>query len=154
MNARADNRARVVPLVPRRRSSRSLAEQERLSALGRYLRTTHLDEIPQLFNILTGSMSLIGPRPLLPIDQPKDIRFRLHIRPGLTGLAQISGGTMLSPEEKDALDDWYVQHASLWLDIKIVLRTLWVMVRGDPRDDPKISAALAERYMNTQGAAE
>jgi lipopolysaccharide/colanic/teichoic acid biosynthesis glycosyltransferase len=136
------------------RSGRPVPEQERLSALGRYLRTTHLDEIPQLVNIFTGSMSLIGPRPLLPVDQPKDIRFRLHVRPGLTGLAQISGGTMLSPDEKDALDDWYVQHASLWLDVKILLRTLWVIVRGNPRDDIQISAALAERYMNTQGAAE
>jgi lipopolysaccharide/colanic/teichoic acid biosynthesis glycosyltransferase len=136
------------------RSGRPVPEQERLSALGRYLRTTHLDEIPQLFNILNGSMSLIGPRPLLPVDQPKDIRFRLHVRPGLTGLAQISGGTLLSPEEKDALDDWYVQHASLLLDLKIILRTLWVIARGNPRDDTQISVALAERYMKTQGAAE
>jgi lipopolysaccharide/colanic/teichoic acid biosynthesis glycosyltransferase len=131
-----------------------IPESERLSLLGRLLRRNHLDEIPQLFNILTGSMSLIGPRPLLPVDQPKNINLRLQVRPGLTGLAQISGGTLLSPDEKDALDDWYIQHASLFLDIKIILRTMWVIVRGNPRNNTQISAALAERYMNSKYVSE
>ncbi len=129
-------------------------ESKRLSVLGRLLRSSRLDEIPQLFNILAGGMSLVGPRPLLPVDQPKNIRLRLHVRPGLTGLAQISGGTALSPDEKNALDEWYIQHASLFLDIKIILRTVWVVVHGNPRDDIQISAALAEQCVNSEGAFE
>jgi lipopolysaccharide/colanic/teichoic acid biosynthesis glycosyltransferase len=125
-------------------------EAERLSLLGRLLRRNHLDEIPQLFNILTGGMSLTGPRPLLPVDQPSDIRLRLQVRPGLTGLAQISGGTSLSVDEKSAIDEWYIRHASLWLDIKIILRTIWVMVRGNPRNYTQISVALAERQINAE----
>jgi lipopolysaccharide/colanic/teichoic acid biosynthesis glycosyltransferase len=134
------------------RAGKPIPEAERLSALGRLLRANHLDEFPQLFNILTGSMSLVGPRPLLPVDQPSNVRFRLNVRPGLTGLAQISGGTLLSEEEKGAIDDWYVQHASLFVDLKIIVRTLLVVLRGNPRDDTQISAALAERCLEPQGA--
>jgi len=126
-------------------------EVERLSLLGRLLRRNHLDEIPQLFNILMGGMSLIGPRPLLPVDQPSDIRLRLQVRPGLTGLAQISGGTSLSADEKSAIDEWYIRHASLWLDIKIILRTIWVMVRGNPRNNAQISAAFTARFISGRG---
>ena len=86
------------------RNGQLMLDSERLSLLGRGLRKTHLDEIPQLLNILLGDMSLVGPRPLLPVDQPKNIHFRLQVRPGLTGLAQINGGTSLSPDEKDALE--------------------------------------------------
>ena len=125
-------------------------EAERLSLLGRLLRRNHLDEILQLFNVLMGGMSLVGPRPLLPVDQPSDIRLRLQVRPGLTGLAQISGGTSLSVDEKSAIDEWYIRHASLWLDIKIILRTIWVMVRGNPRNYTQISEALAERQINAE----
>ena len=132
------------------REGQPTPESERSSLLGRLLRRNHLDEIPQLFNILTGGMSLIGPRPLLPVDQPKNIRFRLQVRPGLTGLAQINGGTSLSADEKSALDEWYIQHASLFLDIKIILRTIWVMVHGNPRNDAQISAALVERCTNSE----
>jgi lipopolysaccharide/colanic/teichoic acid biosynthesis glycosyltransferase len=136
------------------RQGQPVPESERLSLLGGLLRSSHLDEIPQLFSILTGHMSLIGPRPLLPVDQPKDIRLRLHVRPGLTGLAQINGGTLLSAKEKDALDEWYIQHASLWLDIKILLQTMWVLVHGNPRNDAQISEALAERRLNAEGVCE
>ena len=125
-------------------------EVERLSLLGRLLRRNHLDEIPQLFNVLMGGMSLVGPRPLLPVDQPIDIRSRLQVRPGLTGLAQISGGTSLSVDEKGAIDEWYIQHASLWLDIKIILRTLLVLVRGNPRNYTQLSMALAERQIDAK----
>jgi lipopolysaccharide/colanic/teichoic acid biosynthesis glycosyltransferase len=125
---------------------RRIPETERLSLLGQLLRKNHLDELPQLFNVLGGSMSIVGPRPLLPVDQPQNIRFRLEVSPGLTGLAQISGGTALTPDEKDALDDWYVRHASLPLDLSIILRTIWVIVRGNPRDDARLSVVLAERY--------
>jgi lipopolysaccharide/colanic/teichoic acid biosynthesis glycosyltransferase len=130
---------------------RPVPDSERLSQLGRLLRLSRLDEIPQLINVLTGDMSLIGPRPLLPVDQPKNVRLRLHVRPGLTGLAQINGGTSLSAEEKDALDEWYIRRTSLLLDLKIMLRTIRVLVYGNPRNDTQISAALAERYMSSQG---
>jgi lipopolysaccharide/colanic/teichoic acid biosynthesis glycosyltransferase len=125
-------------------------EAVRLSLLGKLLRQNHLDEILQLFNVLMGGMSLVGPRPLLPVDQPSDISLRLQVRPGLTGLAQISGGTSLSVDEKSAIDEWYIRHASLLLDIKIILRTAWAMVRGNPRNYAQISVALAERQMNAE----
>jgi lipopolysaccharide/colanic/teichoic acid biosynthesis glycosyltransferase len=95
-------------------------------------------------------MSVVGPRPLLPVDQPKDTRLRLQVRPGLTGLAQINGGTSLSADEKSALDEWYIQHASLSLDIQIILRTIWIMVRGNPRNHTQISTALAERQIGAK----
>ncbi len=127
------------------RAGQAVPEAKRLSHLGGLLRRKHLDEIPQLFNILFGSMSLVGPRPLLPIDQSKDVRFRHQVRPGLTGLAQINGGTSLSADEKTAIDEWYIQRASLFLDIKILLRTIWIMVRGNQKNDAQILAALAEK---------
>ena len=127
------------------RNGQSIPESERLSLLGRLLRRNRLDEIPQLFNILTGGMSLIGPRPLLPVDQPKNIRLRLQVRPGLTGLAQINGGKLLTPDEKDALDEWYIKHAALLLDIKIIIATIWMIVRGERRNESTISMALADK---------
>lgn len=127
------------------RNGHFVPEGQRLSSLGYLLRRNRLDEIPQLFNILLGTMSVIGPRPLLPIDQPKTIRYRLQVNPGLTGLAQISGGTLLSPEEKDALDEWYVRHATLVLDLKILIQTVWVIVRGERRNESEIAKALEER---------
>lgn len=127
------------------RSGHPIPESERISFLGWLLRRSRLDEIPQLFNVLKGGMSLIGPRPLLPVDQPKKIRYRIQVRPGLTGLAQINGGTLLSPEEKDALDEWYVQHATLLLDIKILVRTVWVIVRGERRNEFEIAQAIVDR---------
>lgn len=136
------------------RGGRPTPEAERLSLLGRLLRHNHLDEVPQLFNVLSGSMSLIGPRPLLPVDQPKDIRLRHLVRPGLTGLAQVSGGTSLSADEKSVLDEWYINHASLLLDIQIIVRTIWVLIRGNPRDHAQISAALAEKQVDANGVFE
>jgi lipopolysaccharide/colanic/teichoic acid biosynthesis glycosyltransferase len=131
--------------APFDRNGRPVAESERLSAIGRLLRAARLDEIPQLWNILSGGMSVVGPRPLLPVDQPKTFSARLQVSPGLTGLAQISGGKLVSVEEKDALDEHYVQHASLFLDLSILLRTAWVMFRGDVRNEVVIDAALAEK---------
>jgi lipopolysaccharide/colanic/teichoic acid biosynthesis glycosyltransferase len=110
------------------------ADEERLTVLGRILRRTRLDELPQLWNVLKGDMSLIGPRPLLPKDLPAVdalLPERFSVRPGITGLAQINGGDLLSPEEKLAFDLWYVRHRGLWLDLKIALLTLWTMVAGD-----------------------
>ena len=123
---------------------------KRLSKLGQFTRKNRLDEIPQLFNILTGDMSFIGPRPLLPVDQPKSANFRLQVRPGLTGLAQVNGATLLSPNEKSALDEWYIRHASLLLDIKILFRTVWVILRGEQRNETSIVAALSEQPRGKQ----
>ena len=102
---------------------------DRLS-LDDLLRRTRLDELPQLYNVLIGEMSFVGPRPLLPVDQPVETSARLLVRPGLTGLAQVRGGRNISPEDKNALDIWYVRNASLWLDIKILLQTPIVMIEG------------------------
>jgi lipopolysaccharide/colanic/teichoic acid biosynthesis glycosyltransferase len=131
--------------APFDRKGRLVPESERLSSIGRLLRGARLDEIPQLCNILTGGMSVVGPRPLLPIDQPKTLSMRLQVSPGLTGLAQISGGKLISAEEKDALDEHYVQHASIFLDLNILLRTAKVMFSGDKRDEAVVRAALAEK---------
>ncbi len=132
--------------APYSRNGHFIADSARLSRLGRILRLIRVDEIPQLVNILTGHMSLIGPRPLLPIDQPENIRLRLQVRPGLTGLAQINGGKLLTPEEKDVLDDWYIRHASIKLDLSILARTFWVVLRGDRRNEGAISAAAQEKH--------
>ena len=114
----------------------------RLSKIGEVVRATRLDEIPQLFNILRGDMSLIGPRPLLPKDQPTDPSLRLAVRPGVTGWAQVMGGTLVTAEEKDALDVWYIHHASPALDLKIILRTLKIVFRGINIQREAIDAAV------------
>lgn len=100
----------------------------RLTAFGRFLRSTSLDELPELWNVLKGDMSLVGPRPLLmeylPLYSPEQAR-RHEVRPGVTGWAQVNGRNAISWEEKFELDVWYVDHQSLWLDIKI----LWLTVK-------------------------
>jgi len=131
-------------LSPINRKGQLRPDSERMSLLGRLLRRTRLDELPQLLNILNGDMSVVGPRPLLPVDQPQNVGRRLEVRPGLTGLAQINGGILLSPEEKDAVDQWYVHHATFMLDIKIILETAWMVLRGDRRNEAQIKAAIAE----------
>jgi lipopolysaccharide/colanic/teichoic acid biosynthesis glycosyltransferase len=97
------------------------------------LRKSRLDELPQLLNVLVGDMSLIGPRPLLPLDQPSDSSARLMVRPGITGWAQVNGGKLITPEEKSALDEWYVRNASLWIDLKIIGKTILFMFGGESR---------------------
>ena len=99
------------------------------SAIGRFLRATRIDELPQFINVLFGDMSLIGPRPLLPEDQPANTALRLSVRPGITGWAQINGAKLVTKEEKEKFDEWYVSHASLWFDLKIALMTLGVLTR-------------------------
>jgi lipopolysaccharide/colanic/teichoic acid biosynthesis glycosyltransferase len=105
-----------------------LPDVERLTAFGRFLRASSLDELPELWNVLKGDMSLVGPRPLLmdylPLYSPEQLR-RHDVRPGITGWAQINGRNALSWEEKFKLDVWYVDSRSMWLDIKI----LWLTVR-------------------------
>lgn len=105
-----------------------LPDAQRLPPFGRWLRSTSLDELPELFLILKGDMSLVGPRPLLiqylPLYNKEQAR-RHDVRPGLTGWAQINGRNAISWEEKFALDVWYVDNQSLWLDIKILFLTFW-----------------------------
>ena len=103
-------------------------DAERLTRVGRFLRKTSLDELPQLFQVLAGTMSLVGPRPLpvryLPRYTPEEAR-RLDVRPGITGWAQVNGRNAISWDEKLALDVWYVDHRSLVLDAKILWLTVW-----------------------------
>jgi lipopolysaccharide/colanic/teichoic acid biosynthesis glycosyltransferase len=107
-----------------------LSDEDRLTAFGRWLRSTSLDEIPEMMNVLKGEMSLVGPRPLLveylPHYTPEQAR-RHDVRPGITGWAQVNGRNDMPWEDKLALDVWYVDNRSMWLDLRILLRTLWVM---------------------------
>jgi len=104
-----------------------LSDAARLTPFGRWLRATSLDELPELLNVLRGEMSLVGPRPLLveylPRYEPEQRR-RHEVRPGLTGWCQVNGRNALSWEQKFALDVWYVDHRTLWLDLKILFMTV------------------------------
>lgn len=128
------------------RTTKERRESQRVSPVGHFLQRTRLDELPQLWNIITGDMSLIGPRPLLPVDQPDDFTIRLLVRPGLTGWAQVCGGKLITVEEKTALDEWYIRHASFGREITIIMRTIrMLVVTGDRRDERAISSALLEK---------
>lgn len=122
-------------------ADRRVPDEARSSAVGRFLRRTRLDELPQLLNILLGHMSFVGPRPLLPADQSPAYAARLLVRPGLTGWAQVNGGRAVSPDNKAALDVWYVMHASLALDAAIVWHTLRMLVAGERIHPDAIRAA-------------
>ena len=104
-----------------------LPDAERLTRFGRFLRSTSLDELPELWNVLKGEMSLVGPRPLLmdylPLYSPEQSR-RHEVKPGITGWAQVNGRNAISWEEKFQLDVWYVDHQSFWLDLKILFLTV------------------------------
>ena len=106
---------------------RELPDEERLGRFGRLLRASSLDELPELFNVLKGEMSLVGPRPLLvkylPLYNEEQHR-RHHVLPGITGWAQVNGRNAISWEEKFRLDVWYVDHWSPWLDLKILFLTV------------------------------
>lgn len=118
-------------------TGRLLPDGSRVTRLGRFLRLTRIDELPQLWNLLVGDMSIVGPRPLLPAtiaEAAEAGRLRGRVRPGLTGLAQVSGNTLLSTEEKIALDNWYIANRSLALDAAILWRTLRVSLLGERRD--------------------
>lgn len=104
-----------------------LSDAERLTALGKFLRSTSLDELPTLFNVLQGNMSLVGPRPLLVqyLERYTPEQMRRHqVKPGITGWAQINGRNALAWEDKFQHDVWYVDHLSLWLDLKILFFTI------------------------------
>ncbi len=105
-----------------------LPDEKRLTSFGRFLRATSLDEFPEMWNVLIGDMSVVGPRPLLLRYVPRYSPFqarRMEVRPGVTGWAQVNGRNSLSWEEKFALDVWYVDHRSFWLDMKIVVMTFF-----------------------------
>jgi lipopolysaccharide/colanic/teichoic acid biosynthesis glycosyltransferase len=111
-----------------------LPDEQRLTVLGRLLRGTSLDELPQLWNVLKGDMSLVGPRPLLPEYLPRYTalqRRRHEVKPGITGWAQVNGRNSLTWEQKFDLDVWYVDHQSLWLDVKILWLTVLQVLRRD-----------------------
>jgi len=108
-----------------------LPDEQRLTPFGRWLRSTSLDELPELWNVLRGNMSLVGPRPL-PVAYRERFSLteerRMEIRPGLTGWAQINGRNTVDWDERLALDVWYVDHRSLWLDLRILVRTVGVVL--------------------------
>jgi len=111
-----------------------LSDAERLTPFGRFLRSTSLDELPELFNVLKGEMSLIGPRPLLMqyLDRYTPEQMRRHeARPGITGWAQINGRNAITWEEKFALDVWYVDNFSFFLDLKILLLTVFKILKRE-----------------------
>ena len=120
-----------------------LSDKQRMSKIGAFMRTSRLDELPQILSVIVGDMSLIGPRPLLPRDEPKDNRMRLSVRPGVTGLAQINGNDLLTPDERNALDCFYISRASLVLDLQILIKTIEVVFYGTKRNEEAISQALA-----------
>jgi lipopolysaccharide/colanic/teichoic acid biosynthesis glycosyltransferase len=111
-----------------------LPDGERITAFGEWLRQTSLDELPQLWNVLVGDMSFIGPRPLIVayLDRYSLEQARRHeVLPGITGLAQINGRNAISWEEKFQLDVWYIDNWSLWLDVKILFLTVWKVIQRD-----------------------
>ena len=115
------------------------SEGERLTRFGSFLRRTSLDELPELWNVLRGDMSLVGPRPLLmeylPLYSPEQAR-RHEVLPGITGWAQVNGRNAISWEEKFRLDVWYVDHHSLGLDLRILLRTVVRVLSGEGINEP------------------
>ena len=127
---------------------RLLPDDMRLTALGRFLRATSLDELPELINVLRGEMSLVGPRPLLMRYLPRynAEQMRRHdVLPGITGWAQINGRNAISWDEKFAHDLWYVDNWSFWLDLKILALTLWKVIRREGISQP--GHATVEEFM-------
>ncbi|WP_041585092.1 sugar transferase [Syntrophus aciditrophicus] len=125
-----------------------LPDAERLTRFGRFLRSTSLDELPELWNVLKGEMSLVGPRPLLmeylgryTLEQAR----RHEVRPGITGWAQVNGRNTLSWEDKFKLDVWYVDHVSISLDIRIIVMTIWKIFKREGINQP--GQATAEKFM-------
>ena len=116
-----------------------LSDDVRLTRFGKFLRASSIDELPELFNILRGEMSFIGPRPLLmeylPLYSPEQMR-RHDVHPGLTGWAQVNGRNALDWQTRFALDVWYVDHWSFWLDIKIVFTSLWKVIQREGINQP------------------
>jgi lipopolysaccharide/colanic/teichoic acid biosynthesis glycosyltransferase len=127
-----------------------LPDGERLTEFGQFLRRSSLDELPQLWNVLKGDMSLVGPRPLLldyvPLYDDTQKK-RLDVKPGITGWAQINGRNAISWDEKFALDVWYVERRGFWLDVKILALTVWKMLKREGISAP--GEATMPRFMGS-----
>ncbi|MRS01695.1 sugar transferase [bacterium] len=124
-----------------------LSDADRLTSFGRFLRSTSLDELPELINVLKGEMSLVGPRPLLMqyLERYTPEQARRHeVKPGITGWAQVNGRNALTWEEKFELDVWYVDHRSLRLDLKIIGMTIWKILKREGINQP--GQATAEEF--------
>lgn len=125
-----------------------LPDEQRITSLGRFLRSTSLDELPELFSVMRGEMSLVGPRPLLIqyLERYTPEQARRHdVLPGITGWAQVNGRNILNWEDKFRLDVWYVDNWSLWLDIKILALTFWKVITREGISQP--GHATAEEFM-------
>jgi lipopolysaccharide/colanic/teichoic acid biosynthesis glycosyltransferase len=125
-----------------------LPDSDRLTPFGRFLRSTSLDELPELFNVLKGDMSLVGPRPLLTqyLERYTLEQMRRHeVRPGITGWAQVNGRNVLTWEQKFILDVWYVDHQSFALDWKILVLTAWKILKREGINQP--GQATAQEFM-------
>jgi lipopolysaccharide/colanic/teichoic acid biosynthesis glycosyltransferase len=131
-------------------SGRPLPDEARLTPFGRWLRSTSLDELPELWNVLLGDMSIVGPRPLLMkyLDRYTPEQARRHeVRPGLTGWTQVNGRNALDWERKFDLDVWYVDHRSIWLDLRILARTLTILASREGVSAPGM--ATTEDFQGT-----
>ncbi|MGR3275421.1 sugar transferase [Acaryochloris sp. 'Moss Beach'] len=127
-----------------------LPDEQRLTPFGQFIRKTSLDELPQLWNVFLGHMSLVGPRPLIVeyLDRYTPEQNRRHeVLPGITGLAQINGRNAISWESKFEMDVWYIDHWSLWLDCKILALTVWKVLRRDGINQDGF--ATSEEFMGT-----
>jgi lipopolysaccharide/colanic/teichoic acid biosynthesis glycosyltransferase len=129
----------------------SVPPDQRTSRLGGFVRRTRADELLQLFNVLIGEMSMIGPRPLLPSDQPEDVDRRLSVRPGITGWAQVNGGRLMPVTEKTALDLWYTEAMGPRLDLKIALLTAKTVIFGEYINLDAVDAAMARHTQPSAG---
>jgi sugar transferase EpsL len=131
-----------------------LPDAQRLGGLGRFLRRSSLDELPELFNVVKGEMSLVGPRPLLmqylSRYTPEQAR-RHEVNPGITGWAQVNGRNAITWDKKFNLDVWYVNNVSFWLDVKIIALTIWKILKGEGITQP--GHATAEEFMGPHAAA-
>lgn len=129
-----------------------LPDSERLTKLGSFLRTTSLDELPELFNVIKGDMSVVGPRPLLMqyLDRYTPEQARRHeVKPGITGWAQVNGRNAISWEDKFKLDVWYVDNWSVWLDVKIIAMTVWKILKREGINQP--GHATMEKFKGSRG---
>lgn len=127
-----------------------LPDEQRLNSYGKFLRSTSLDELPELINIFIGHMSIVGPRPLLVKYLPRynqEQKRRHDVLPGLTGYAQVNGRNAISWEEKFRLDVWYVDHLSFWLDVKIILQTVGKIFKREGISSE--SSATMEEFMGS-----
>jgi lipopolysaccharide/colanic/teichoic acid biosynthesis glycosyltransferase len=134
------------------REGEPLPDRDRLTALGCFLRATSLDELPELFNVLKGEMSLVGPRPLFTKYLPyysKQEMSRFTVRPGITGWAQINGRNDLAWDQRLACDVWYVEHCSLWLDLRILWSTVFKVLR---RANVQLDTSVIEGDLSVERA--